>query len=290
MSIVSGQIYIDGRLYQLNIHRTSLQPVECPRLIIVAYQPNDLARNVLGVCLQTIQHFTQESYELWVVDNNSPLEQTRWLIEWPNLNVILNRTEPLPAEARSQPSNQQEHGSYANAVALELATRLIEPQTRYFMTLHMDTMPCHPGWLSFLQSKIRGKVKAAGVRLDRVRTPAGVLHVLGYMVDFQLFRELKLDFLPQLPRYDVGDWVTVALREAGYQVFACSNTLWQPELIETIPTSSPLRDLSVDRAFDDDGNVIFLHLGRAVRQSQNQVEGRKVSLEEWINFAAGMMG
>ena len=87
------------------------------------------------------------------------------------------------------------------------------------MTLHMDTMPCRTGWLSFLQSELGDGIGAAGVRMDRARTPEGVLHVLGCLVDFQLFRRLKLDFLPQLPQYDVGDRVTRALREAGYGVF-----------------------------------------------------------------------
>lgn len=281
---------IDGRSYNVIIRRKVIKSVDAPRLTIVAYQPNEQAQNVLRVCIQAIQRYTPEPHELLVVDNNSPWSNVKWLLRWPGLNVVLNRTEPVPREHRGIRArlkgkpNQQNRGSYANAVALELAVRLIKPQSHYLMALHMDTMPCRTGWLSFLQSKLCDGIGAAGVRMDRVRTPEGVLHVLGYLVDFQLFRRLNLDFLPQLPQHDVGDRVTTALRAAGYDVFACPNTLWEPQLVETIPLSSPLRHLHVDRSFDDEGNVIFLHLGRGVRKSSGDHK-TGTTPEEWDRFA-----
>jgi len=285
-----ARLRVDGRTYTVRLLRRVAQPAQAPRLIVVAYQPNEPAQNILRVCIQAIQRYTPEPHELWVVDNNSHRMNVDWLLQWPEINIVLNRTEPVPPEGRGfwarwrQLQCQENWASYANAIALELAVRLIDPQTHYLMTLHMDTLPCRAGWLSFLQSKLSDSVCAAGVRMDRARTPEGVLHVLGYLVDFQLFRQLNLDFLPQLPQYDVGDRVTVGLREAGYGVFACHNTLWEPQLIEMIPSFSSLRHLHVDRSFDDDGNVIFLHLGRGVRKSSGD-HGTGTMPEEWIQFA-----
>lgn len=290
------RLRVDGRTYTVQVLQRVALPEQAPRLIVVAYQPNELAQNILRVCIQAIQRYTPEPHELWVVDNNSPRLNVDWLLQWPGINVALNRTEPIPPEGRGlwarwkQPQCQQNWGSYANAVALELAVRLIDPQSHYLMTLHMDTMPYRVGWLSFLQSKLSESVRAAGVRMDRVRTPEGVLHVLGYLVNFQLFRQLNLDFLSQLPQYDVGDRVTVALREAGYSVFACPNTLWEPHLVEKIPPSCPLRHLHVDRSFDDAGNVIFLHLGRAIVQSEGKDgHARRITIEEWVSFADSVL-
>jgi len=244
---------------------------------------------MLRVCIQAVQYFTPEPHELWIVDNNSPQERLEWLKKWSDINLVQNRTEPLPPEARrADPEEvvsapQQTWGSYANAVGLELAVRLIDPTAHYLMSMHMDALPCRAGWLSFLKSKLCDGVGAAGVRMDKTRTAEGVLHVLGYMVDFRLFQKLRLDFFPELPELDVGDRVTIRLRQAGYGVFACPNTVWEAKLVESIPLSSPLRNFQVDRSFDDDGNLIFLHLGRGVRKSGGEHQ-RGPSPADWIRM------
>ena len=283
-------IFVDGLNYSVELTRKVSVPPEAPRLVVVSRQQNRAATELVRICLRAVQHFTPEPHELWVVDNNSPTENLQWLLDWPDVNVVLNRTEPVPPAGRAQksgtphPDGQLVWDSYANAIALEIAVRLMSPETKYFMSLHMDTMPARSGWLSYLKSKISGKTMAAGVRMDRTRTPEGVLHVLGYMVDFSVFRKLDLDFLPDLPQIDVGDKVTLGLRRAGYEVFACPNTLWEPGLEKNIREDSPLREFRVDRAFDDDGNVIFLHLGRGVRKSIGRhLKGTMVS--EWTHMA-----
>lgn len=283
------EIPLDGLVYKIELARNVTLPPHAPRLVVVSHVQNSTAKDLLRVCLAAVRSFTPEPHELWVVDNNSPMENLDGLLLLDDVNVVLNRTEPLPPEGR-QPENceagcpsQRNWGSYANAVGLELAARLIDSRARYFMSLHMDALPCRAGWLSFLQSKLSDGVAAAGVRMDTTRTPDGVLHVLGYMVDFQLFKGLDLSFFPELPRLDVGDNVTVKLRESGHRVFACPNTVWEPELVDKIPASSPLRNLHVDRSFDDSGNVIFLHLGRGLRRSSG--EHRKgTTAESWIDF------
>ena len=288
MQLKPVALKVDGRSYQAQLGRQIVQPASAPRLVIVAHQPNQEATALVQVCVRTIRHFTPQPHELWVVDNNSPVEQTSWLLDQPGINVILNQTEPIPLQGRRfwqrWRRNQSAWGSYANALALELAIRLIDPTALYLMSLHMDTMPCHSSWLAFLQSKLSNTVSAAGVRLDTVRTPEGVLHVLGCLVDFQRFRQLGLSYWPALPQFDVGDRITADLWAAGYEIFACRNTVWQPELAALIPDVSPLRHLPVDRAFDDDGNVIFLHLGRGVRKAVGD-HRRGLSPADWVAFA-----
>jgi hypothetical protein len=283
-------LIIDGRAYDVQVTRKVILSPDAPRLAVVSRQNNEMAMKLVRVCIDAVRHFTTEPHELWVIDNNSPWANVQWLLEQPGINLALNRTEPLPEAARNgdtvkdEPDSQLRWDSYANAIGLEIVAKLIDPQSNYLMSMHMDTMPCRTGWLSYLKSKINGKVRAAGVRMDKTRTPEGVLHVLGYMVDFQLFRKLQLDYLPDLPQLDVGDKVTIRLREEGHEVFACPNTLWEPSLAEKIPASSPLKDFRVDRAFDDEGNVIFLHLGRGVRKSLG-VHTQGTLADEWVRIA-----
>ena len=284
LEVRKDQCVLDGKAYMLQIlERVSLPP-QAPRLAIVAFQPNEKAKAVVKICIEAIRRFTPEPYELWIIDNHSPREHAAWLLDLDDVNVIFNCSEPSPPRKLLWRKKPTSYGSYANAVGLEIAVRHINPEVKYFMALHMDTMPCCSHWLSYLQSKIEGNIRAVGVRMDRTRTPEGVLHVVGCLIDFQLFQQLKLNFWPQLPSYDVGDHVTIRLREAGYNVFACPNTLWKPELIKQIPACSPLRDFDVDRSFDAEGKVIFLHLGRGILKSTGKPR-RGVTSEKWVQFA-----
>lgn len=279
---------LGNRTYRVEVHQKIHRPPEAPRLVIVAYQPNAAAQALLQVGLRAFQAFTPEPHELWVVDNCSPEERLPWLRAWPGVNVIFNRTEPVPNEAPLG-ATQAEHGSYANAAALELAVRLIDPDSHWLMSLHMDTAPTRPGWLASLRAQLNGRVRAAGVRLDRVRVPEGTLHVLGCLVDFQLFRRLGLSYWPDLPRLDVGDAVSQGLRAAGYDLYACRNTLWDPGLTKLLPTGSPLRDLAVDRAFDEQGRLMFVHLGRGIRQAEGRAPERRVTIEQWTETVEALV-
>ena len=281
-------LMIDRRNYTVEVYRRTIRSVDAPRLIIVSHLINEIGKSLLKACLDGVKYFTPESHEVWVVDNNSPRRNLEWLLARDDVNVALNRVEPLPPEAHEASGSNQLHedqknwGSYANAIGLEIGIRIIDPASTRVMFMHMDTCPCYRGWLSFLGSKISGPVRAAGVRLDKTRTPEGVLHVLGYMVDFQLFKELDLNLFPNLPQQDVGDNVTLKLREAGYDIFFCRNTLWAPELDDNISPDSPLKGVKVDRAFDDDWNIIFLHLGRGVRRSTGEHK-TGTSLDKWLD-------
>jgi len=284
------KIKIDGRTYSVKLLKKVAKPSDAVRLVIVSFQPNKNASELCKASINAIKKFTQdEEYELWVIDNNSPKENIKWLYEVEGINLVFNRTTPIPKEGRgfikhiTNVNKPFLWGSYANGIALEIAAKLVDPDTGYFMPLHMDTMPCRDNWLKFLKSKIKGNIAASGVRYDNVRVKEGILHVLGYIIDFQLFKKYNLNFLPQLPDYDVGDLAIVNLKKQNHEIFACPNTLWQPELVENI-NNDDMKKIHVDRSFDDNGNIIFLHLGRGLFKS---VDGQlyKTTLKEWIEFS-----
>jgi len=284
---------IDGNIYHAHVLRRVTEGREAPRLVIVCYNATPIAREMTRVCIQSIQRFTDTPYELWVVDNDSPLEYVDWICQQPNINLILNRTTPSPKPRgvlerlgikRRARTEQLSAGSYANAVGLELAVQIIDPELHYMFVMHNDVLVCKSGWLSFLMSKLDERVRGAAVSHDPARINA--MHASGFLFDFSLFRPLNMSFLPSLPDYDVGDLVAIRLREAGYDYYVCKNTFNHPETIELIDPSDPLREMYCDRVFNDDGNVIYLHLGRGTPKATGIYnKPGKTYPEQWISYA-----
>ena len=256
-------IIYEGVDYNIMTRRRVQCDADAPRLLIISYMPKKNVTNLAKLSIQTIQRFTDTPYELWVIDNNSPRKHLDWLIETDNINLAFIRTAP------------NESGSYANALGLEVGIRLIDPDTRYVMTLHQDIAVCKSGWLSYMISKFDDSVRAVGVRKDITEIGTVGLHVLGYIVDFQLFKQLGLSFAPDWPDFDVGDKAIWELTDAGYEIFYTPNTYTDPSLIDRIPEDSKFRCLQVDRSFDDKGDIFFMHLGRGVAKSLNKYDKPK---------------
>lgn len=283
------EICVDRRLFGVRTAIRDAGPRETA-IVVVAHAPNRTAGRVLRACIRSLQANTPEDHAVWVVDTGSPRAHIRWLLRDPRVNVVLAEREPAandrPCGAEPLRSVETAHAaSYANGVALELALALIPDGTEYVFTAHQDVAACKPGWLSFLLSKVGGDVRAAGVRIDTARTPEGVLHVLGMLVHLPTLRRLALDFLPRLPALDAGDNVTVGLRREGFGVYGARNSLHDSDVVASLPDSSPYKELEVDRALDDAGDVFYLHLGRGTAKALGTYKPHdKASVHEYLRF------
>lgn len=289
---VRRRIRVDGRTYQVDVSCNARAALSAPRLVVVSYLPNAQALGILKTFIQAVRHFTPEPHELWVVDNASPPEHLRSLREFRDVNLAMSRTTPVPPGQRlrwalGRRHDQSRWGSYANGVGLEIGRAVVDAGVRFFAAFHMDTMPVREGWLSTLIGKFEGDVGAVGVRLDATRVPGGVLHPVGSVFDLPLIEKLRADFLPELPGFDVADRVSVALREAGYELVALPNTFSDPTVADRIH-SPRFTDLPVDRCLDEAGNVIFLHLGRGVRKTTGQ-HSEGTSPAAWMRLAEELM-
>lgn len=271
---------IDDYNYEVYVKRKVKTPVDYPRLALVVYQPTDVAREIVRLCIETYKKFTDSPHELWIIEDYSPEKYLDWLDEIENINLAFNRTP-----------TKLERGSYSNAISLEIAARLIEPDSKYLMSLHCDTVVCRYGWLKYLMSKFDENTGTVGFRLTKFRTPKGALHVCGYIMDFQLFKKYNLDFFAEYPQLDISDKVSYYLREYGYKIFATPNTFDNSETIEKIPKTLEVSSLNVTRAFDDDWNIIFMHLGRGIPKAQGKYFRKEVKEsvgkcgpDEWIEY------
>lgn len=294
-------IKIDNRRYEFEVLRRVDNGPKAIRILIPTFMPNELAQRLTEVCVKSIKKYTLENHEIWVVDNNSPEEFNQWLYKDTTINVVFNCTEPVPPKkqksglfkfiSKERSGEQGKDASYANAIGLKLGARCIDEDTPWLFTMHCDALALRSGWLSYLKSKLSSKVRAVGCWRDNIRVHA--LHIGGLLMDFTLFKPLGMNFMNNVhqehttayPEYDVGDLITIRLKEHGYDVVWCQNTYNNPELVARIQDET-LGNLHSDRCFDDDWNVFYIHMGRGILKSIGSYnkEG-KTYPREWIEYA-----
>ena len=249
-------------------------------IVVPCHEAFELTRT----CLDAIERFTDVPHEVWVVDNASSPATVARLTAETTANLVLTHTAPWRRGgviARFVPWYRQTGGgSVANGVALELAAGVVT--TRWMFVMHNDAMPCKRGWMRDLLSRLDDRVRGVGVRQDPTRVKA--MHQSGFLFDFSLFRELRMSFMPGLPEYDVGDLVSVRLRDAGFGAAICDNTYNTPELRKRLPEHHWLKPVACDIAFDATGDPFYLHLGRGTLRSSKPDfdQARDLSLAEWL--------
>lgn len=266
----------DDIKYNIKYRVSIIKPPEVPKILMVSFQPNKRATELTKLFIDSVKKFTDTPFELWVIDDNSPIENLEWMDELENVNLAFIRTEP------------KERGSYSNGIAIEVGSRLIDPESQYVATFHSDTIVCRQGWLNFLLSKIDDKTRASGFRLTKERVSEGVLHVCGYLIDFQLYKKLNLSFMPEFPAYDIGDKLIHEFLKNGYQIFAAPNTFDNPELVSSIAESLEMHNLNTTRALNDKNEVVYMHLGRGILKAVGKYKNNeKSSSEQWVNYIKG---
>ena len=184
-------------------------------------------------------------------------------------------------------------GSYANAIGYEIALKVINNNTRYVFAVQSDTLITKQHFLDFMLSKLNNNIVAVGVREDDTRVKA--LHNSGIFFDFNIYKKVDANFLDNLrqrssknmPEYDVGDLLTILFKKNGYKTYTCKNSYNTPSLVQHIQEKENYyKELKVDHCFDDNNNVIFLHLGRGTPKTTGNYKGNiKTPIEQWINFA-----
>jgi len=245
-------------------------------------QPCHNSIELTDLSVRCVKKYTEHPYVMWLVDNFSNKKTRNFISQLKDVNVIFNHTK---IGTLFRPWYRIPYGgSLANAVALELAAKVID--CKYMFIMHNDCVPCKRGWLSYLESKLNDEVKIAGVRQDPIRVKA--IHQSGFIFDFELYKKFDLGFMHNMPVYDVGDQITLGLLANGYKYFVCKNTFNNPETIELLNEETYpdfLRKYIFDKCFNDDGKLIYLHLGRGTMKHRDAfLKEKRLSQKDWISF------
>ncbi|MBA7489536.1 hypothetical protein ES702_00070 [subsurface metagenome] len=246
-------------------------------------QPCHNIIELTDLSVKCIKKYTEHSYVVWLVDNFSNRKTRNFISQLKDVNIIFNHTK---IGTFFRPWHKIPYGgSLANAIALELAAKVVN--CKYMFVMHNDCVPCKKGWLSYLKSKLNDEVKIAGARQDPTRVKA--LHQSGFIFVFELYKKLNLSFMHNMPIYDVGDQITLGLLKNGYKYFVCKNTFNNPETIELLNSEEVypdfLRKYVFDKCFNDDGELIYLHLGRGTLKHRDDfLKEKRLPTKDWIYF------
>jgi len=276
----SGKQEVAGRTYNYKISRL-VESLDPEAVHIVMPVRNSI--EMTDVAIRCIKKYTNEPYVLWIVDDDSNQEMKEYLSLLEGVNVIYNTSG---IGTWYQPRWMTKYRiTFANAVSLDLAAKIIKG--KYMFVMHNDALPVKVGWLDYLKSKINDKVKIAGVSQDRARVNA--VHVSGFLFDFELYEKLNLHFMHDMPIYDVGDFITIGLRGNDYETFVCKNTFNNPETLALVKDNPKypefVRNSPFDRCFNDDGELIYMHLGRGTGRGgdAHHKEGY-MKRSEWVEW------
>ena len=214
-----------------------------------------------------------------VENSNSEAGRDKLLRDFSNLVWIQN------------PTNLR--GSDAVAIAFERGMEIVE--AKYVFMCHNDVMACSESWMDYFISKIEDGCSLVGAMQDAGRIKA--VRQSGLLVESEIARSVSLYPVHNndgVQILDVGDSLTKFCRDNSLNYFVCNNTFNSPELVDLIKEEK-YKNMHIDRAFDNDGNVIFMHLGRGTRKhSGNYFKperpgcGPRVTYSQWLALATNI--
>jgi len=236
-------------------------------IIIPSFRSKELA----SLCIRSFEKYKGDLDLRYIVVENSDDESYKKDIMSlaDNMKWIQNPTNLINSEA--------------NACAIEEALPFV--RTENVFICHNDVAACRENWLRFLVDKMKkDDLAAAGYVLDNARINA--LHISGILVKTEIAKAVSMYPVYEGERQilDVGDSITQYCREKGLEYFSCRNTHNDESHVELC--EDPYKELDyVDRAFDDDGNIIFLHLGRGTPKTLGSYwKSGRVTSDGWSNF------
>ena len=171
--------------------------------------------------------------------------------------------------------------SYANAIAIERGLEHV--QSELVFICHNDVAAVDPSWMHFLVSKINEGNKLVGTVLDNIRINA--VHISGLLTYTEIAKQVDIYPVQRDNKQvlDVGDSLTQYCSEREISFYCCRNT--ENNSVSPHELDEKYSSFNVDRAVDDTGKVIFMHLGRGTHKNFGLYhKPSKILLGDWLSF------
>lgn len=229
--------------------------------------------NLIEVAIKSFVKFCTSNFNLkFIIVENSDYDlelflKNRNLLD--NVKVVNNPTQKVLSSA---------HGE-----GLEFSKKYISSD--YVFTCHSDICVTSTTFFDELEKCIQDNVALTGVCEDSHPNRIRALHCSGLLVDANIFKMVSL--LPQLPKIDTADLLTVHCRDNGLKMKLFKNTYNNKDLVDLC--NSPYKELGkecgIDRCLDENNNVMFMHQGRGTTKLRGQYYKQgKIMNPEWIKL------
>lgn len=185
--------------------------------------------------------------------------------------------------------------SRANATGIH--TGLEHAKSEYVFLAHCDTCVTSTMFFKKMIQKIEEGCLMVGTQKRSSWYP-NALHISGIMVKTSIAN--SVNYFPvngKEERLDVGDILTKKCEEENIKYFCfdntfCENDFFKRDVLKRI-NKRCFKNFFADRCVDEEGNVIFMHLGRGISKSPGSFDGvysnangkyEKALLEDWYIF------
>lgn len=267
-------------------------------LVISSYQPNKKSSQLLRIAIDSMLKFKPDYADIWVIDVGSPY--SKYMVmpkEYSNVNFIFTDYTPRSSSELSLKKRfynktfnieSPRNGSIASGWTLDFAIRSfneIKYYPKYFFTLHMDIMFTNKNIIPYMLSLFEKKTAAVGVlKQKNISKQYDILHSLGCLWNYDILLKHNLLMETKFPKFDVGEFAIFQSINYGYSLknLECSyNNMSLENNFSNKYKSLP----GVDRSIDNEGNVIFMHLGRGVSKSEGLYwKNGKTTVEDWAHW------
>jgi hypothetical protein len=239
-------------------------------IVTVSYKTPEL----IEIMIRSFQKFVTEDFNLnFIIIENSNFDLGNELKKksFKDITVINN------------PINM--NFSYAHGNGLELAKEHLSQEAKYVFTCHSDVCVVNQSFFEEIKMCIEEDVYLAGVCEDSHAGRIRALHCSGLLVRSELYKKVSL--MPDLPKIDTADLLTVHCRDNGLKMKLFKNTYNDQNLVDLC--NSPFRELGkncgVDRCLDSKNDVMFIHQGRGTSKYSNEYSSpHKIMTNQWIDI------
>ena len=177
--------------------------------------------------------------------------------------------------------------SDANAIGVEVGLK--HSSSDYVFISHCDTFVTSKTFLPSLIKKTQEGNELVGTVLDPCRIEA--VHQSGMLVKSEIAKSVNLYPVRNHTEmtHDVCDLITEKCRDNDIKHMCFNNTFNTPSLIDDL--SEPFKSFHVDRCLDENGEVMFMHLGRGIPKQFNQYnKPNRVYFPQWVKFCESYLG